>query len=502
MPKTDVCRPRLAALAFTLAAALGAAAEGPRGSPVVRLTPRERGSDLAVERLAFAPDARTLVTASADYRLRVWDVGAGRELGVSSPARFRVHGLAFAPDERSVATLGDAIFRAWDVPSDQTPIQRSELFFVADALAFSADQRFVVSCGSDALICLWNPADGSWICRMPSPEGRVRLATFAPGGRLLATAAADVVRLWDPARGECLHALRFDGTVRAVAFAPDGRSLAAVGSPGLRIWETASGRERVHLPVHGDAVQDLAFAPGGRLLGWAGGDAAVHLWDTLANRKPRPLAGHTAEPRCLAFDPTGRRLAAGGADGVTLLWDVEPPIADTVLTPEDLRDLWDTLGGDAAVAFGAMGRLVRAADQSVPFLAERLRTLRIVDGGRVTALARELDDDRFAVRERATAELARLGPAAVPALRDVVRGDCSAEVRTRIEQILARLKQAPAPAADWIRGLRAVETLERIGTAEARRVLRELGAAGSEAWLAQEARTSAERLERRGRLVR
>jgi HEAT repeat protein len=51
-----------------------------------------------------------------------------------------------------------------------------------------------------------------------------------------------------------------------------------------------------------------------------------------------------------------------------------------------------------------------------------------------------LDDDSFATREAASRELEKLGAAAKPLLREVIRGRPSPEVRRRINALLAKLK--------------------------------------------------------------
>jgi WD40 repeat protein len=62
---------------------------------------------------------------------------------------------------------------------------------------------------------------------------------FSPDGRLLATAGRDkVVRLWDPAIGECLRILTgHTDWVTGVAFSPDGRLLATASrDKTARLW--------------------------------------------------------------------------------------------------------------------------------------------------------------------------------------------------------------------------------------------------------------------------
>src|SRR5262249_15170329 len=122
---------------------------------------------------------------------------------------------------------------------------------------------------------------------------------------------------------------------------------------------------------------------------------------------------------------------------------------------------------------------------------------------------RDLDDDAFAVREKAKTELARLGAAAEPALRQALAKSPSIEMRRRLEdllkaveterQIAFRKAERQAPSRDVLRAVRALEVLEQIGTREAREVLKTLTADVPGAYLTQEARAALDRLEPAGR---
>jgi hypothetical protein len=110
-------------------------------------------------------------------------------------------------------------------------------------------------------------------------------------------------------------------------------------------------------------------------------------------------------------------------------------------------------------------------------------------------LLKDLDSDQFAVREKATAELQKLGELAEPALRRILEGKPTLEQRRRIEPILAEL-DAKLPAGDALRSLRAARVLEYVGTSEARRLLRELAGGAEGAALTRQAQATLARLNR------
>jgi hypothetical protein len=87
--------------------------------------------------------------------------------------------------------------------------------------------------------------------------------------------------------------------------------------------------------------------------------------------------------------------------------------------------------------------------------------------------------------------LAALGDRAESVLRTALP-KASAEARRRIEDILTQID--PASSADLRRGLRAVEVLERLGSADARQVLRMLAEGDPHARLTREAKAALERL--------
>jgi hypothetical protein len=107
----------------------------------------------------------------------------------------------------------------------------------------------------------------------------------------------------------------------------------------------------------------------------------------------------------------------------------------------------------------------------------------------VARLLAKLDDDDFATREAAAEELAKLGEQAGPILRALLKKP-SPEVRRRLRDI--RAVRHPEVS----RQVRAVWVLERIGTPEARQLLKVLSGGAPAARLTKEARATLDRLAR------
>jgi HEAT repeat protein len=236
--------------------------------------------------------------------------------------------------------------------------------------------------------------------------------------------------------------------VRQIAFAPDGRCLAvSTGERFLRVWQIDTGVELFRFDAE-EAVGPLAFSPDGKTLASAQA-AGVLVWD-VADRfgkyRPRP--------------------AADEATKVNLLWDA-------------LRSR------DAGRGTDAVWKLVAQTEQAVPYLAKQLSPREAPAPDQIRKWMRELESDRFSVREQAHAELAKLEEIAEPYLKKALAEDPSLELRRRAEQMLKALSMLQ-PSAHRLQAVRAIEALELIGTPAARAVLERMagGAPGSEVTLA------------------
>jgi hypothetical protein len=207
----------------------------------------------------------------------------------------------------------------------------------------------------------------------------------------------------------------------------------------------------------------------------------VRLWEPGGGERLR-LEDALAPVGCLAFAADGRTVAAAGESGTAVVWDLGRLLRSG---KPGLDALWADLGADAPRAYRAVWGLASTPESAVPFLAVRLGAGPGFDE-LLARLIAELDHRRYAVREKATQELMRIGLPAVPALRRALAAGPSPEVRLRVERVLADIDIGAG--ASPLRHLRALEALERIGTPEARRALEAVAAAGPDAPLAREAR--------------
>jgi RNA polymerase sigma factor (sigma-70 family) len=498
------------------------------GNTNIRLIELPSGKDLVkttghggwVSSLAVSPDGRVVVTTGGDGTLRTWDPTTGRELRRQTISAEGSHLVEVLPGGTAYLTFGsDKIFRMCDAATGKelAAVRGSDSY----CYAVSPDRRTFAAWGANEGVRLVDLATGA--PRHTLASGEPAGMAFTADGRLLVVWGSDrTVTVWDVATGTRQRQFAGPGRLEpgglgatplpyVAALSPDGELLAfglQAVRPGptiLPVVETATGKEVCRFTAGEDGVGRLTFAPDGQTLTWAGWrDGTVYLGEIATGRERRHFSGHRGTISSLAFSADGKLLVSGSGDATALVWDLTGRLAagDSFgkrLAEEELKSHWATLAGaDAAACYRAMQALAADPARAVPFLREGLRPVAAADEDTLTRLLANLGSAQFDVRERATAELERLGEQALPAVRKALDSQPGPEARRRLEQLLEKQERARwSPSPDQLRTRRALEVLERAGTPEARRVLETLAAGAPGARITQDARGVLARLSRR-----
>jgi hypothetical protein len=191
-----------------------------------------------------------------------------------------------------------------------------------------------------------------------------------------------------------------------------------------------------------------------------------------------PLTGHIS---ALAFSPDERKLATGLSNGDLRVWDMAalgagPKSSARTYSREQVEQWWSALADATPDGYRASWLLAEAADQAMPLLKERLRPISEADPGSVRRLLADLQSNRAATRDRASADLDQLGARVEPEVRRQLASRIAPKLRQALEDFLKILPGDVhfPPPGERLRHLRAVAVLERIGTLEAERLLETL----------------------------
>ncbi|MBP2068826.1 WD40 repeat domain-containing protein, partial [Streptomyces iranensis] len=283
------------------------------------------GHTKTVEGMAFAPNGRTLATASMDHSVKLWDTESHHLLATLTGHTDIVNAVAFSPDGRTLATASnDRSVKLWDTRSHRLLATLTGHTNTVEGVAFSPDGRTLASASSDRTVRLWDARTHRQRALLTGHTDSVMGLAFSPNGRMLASAGGGrTTRLWDVSSHKTLGVLAGrTGAVNAVAFSPDGRTLATASNDrSVKLWDTRSHRLLATLTGHTNAVEGVAFSPDGRTLATASMDGTVRLWRPQT-REPLATLNEKPPVMAVAFSPDGRTLASTGKESTARLWNV------------------------------------------------------------------------------------------------------------------------------------------------------------------------------------
>ncbi len=451
-----------------------------QGGSVARLT-NQAGQELLrltggidrdpLDSLALSPDGRLAAFLQQMGEVQLWDIERRQRrplqpwVGLARDWTGQVGKVLFTRDGRHILALtGAGEVRAWSVATGKRAPHWQSAKDQA-AIALSPDGRL--------LLVGQQSGGGSLV-----PTSPARLPTDRPGTGPLSCPGGHVLlgrRLFlgqsvaGPVSGDAHEpANQHPGSGHGSGNRPAGLS---------QSWASVS-EFRARLL--------LAFSPDGRYLvarDSGGYRDILVVYDLVLGRELGTLTGHNRDILTLAFSPDGKHLATGSSDHTVFLWDAtwptlprrplpDPGRFDAALLRRDLAD------PDAERAWRAVWRLALDPERTLPLLRRWLRPARAADPVRLTRLLAELEHNDFARRESARREIQAIGEGAVPTLRRRLADRPSADLKRLLEGLLEDIEprlNAPSQLLDG----RAIAVLERIGTAEARRILQQL-AGGTE----------------------
>ena len=249
--------------------------------PVPRKQLVQHGAN--VPTVAITPDGKTIVSASENQQLQLFDGATGKAVKTLAGQKGTTTSMDLHPRGTLVATGNSTgAWQAWD----------------------SAEGRQLSGRGGHQqgiLAIAVSPAEGSRLATSGA-DGTVRTWTLAPSPKPLAG-----------------HAM----SLTSIVLAADGKTL-VTGSADktLRTWNTADAKPGPARPAAAAAIRVVASSPDGTLL--VRGDTAGHLELITGNAKPRTLGAHIGAVNAAAVFPDGKTIITAGADGTVRTWTLKP----------------------------------------------------------------------------------------------------------------------------------------------------------------------------------
>jgi len=348
------------------------------------ISDRRLSSGFEVTAIGPSPSGRIAIVAAGQFNdapeIAVWDVRTLQPIR-PLPAHGVIRSVAWSPDEKVVATApgtlwfggqgvkGDSIF-LWDPETGAELSRFGGEFFGLHGLAFSPDGRLLATAGrhgpteQDGNSCdVWEVASGKHMARLAEYRGRVddisasfSSVAFSPDGALVIAGCSqkhyqtgpDVtmkrpsisetrwvyrgIRMWRLSDGCEMDRIRYEGSVKTLSVCGDGAAVFAAGE-ALAVWNLKDGRARWQksggfTDVTNPSGQPAAMSRDGRFMARGIGykedhgpyvDTAVELCGANTG-EPLAKADHHAVVTALAFTDDGVSIIAGGELGEVRHW--------------------------------------------------------------------------------------------------------------------------------------------------------------------------------------
>lgn len=315
--------------------------------------------------LAASPDGKLAALATADHRIRMWNLADGTSGPVLEGHCDRVSGIRFSGDgQRLFSASEDGSIRVWSVAGEA--IARIDTPAAVEGLTLAAKGEQIVTAGADGLVRSWSIPNGVAAPLSTAPEA-IEAMALQPGQKLLAMVCADGgVRLVDLESGQTQRELpRAEAPVTSLAFSPDATRLATGGADGqIRVWRL----EGDEVPLVGNGpgkVTDLAWHPSGGEICSASTDGTLTVWSfegAVAGSAPlkvvRQFAAGSVPVHAVLYADDGNALFAGDDAGKLVAFARADGAARFALTQEAaVNDLALARDGQTLVSAGRDGRV-------------------------------------------------------------------------------------------------------------------------------------------------
>ena len=247
--------------------------------------PNGHAHSATVWAIEFADNDQSLITASDDNQVKVWDmktfkstaafpwVGSVRSAAVTRSGKLVVLGDQYGD-------VGFLDLAAGGIPLDKSYKMNNSI----TGVAFSEDEKSVASVASDGSMIVYDIT-----------MARKRYNLF-----------------------------NHKGPVYGVAFSHDGTEIATGGwDKNVVITDLGTSDVKATFKAHDEGVTSVAYSPCGRMLATSGDDGCTKIWNIAEQTVMKEFAQHKGPVHVARFSRDGKTLATGGRDGKVLVWKLD-----------------------------------------------------------------------------------------------------------------------------------------------------------------------------------
>jgi WD40 repeat protein len=324
----------------------------------------------SVRGCVFNPGGDSIVSASDDGTLKVWDVQTGEERLTLRGHTDWVNGCAISSaGDFIVSASSDQTLKVWDARTGEERLTLRGHTDTVRRCAISSAGDFIVSASSDQTLKVWDTHTGKEWLTLEGHTDKVNGCAISAAGDTIVSASFDtMLKVWDAHTQEERHLLRRHANwVNGCAISSSGDIIvSASDDETLKVWDAHTGEERLTLHGHSGGVRGCAISPSENFIVSASYDKTLKVWDAHMGVQLRTLRGHTDVVYGCAISPTGDFIVSASYDGTLKLWDTR--------TGEEQRTLHGHTGRVYGCAISPMGEYLVSASYDKTLKVWDMRT--------------------------------------------------------------------------------------------------------------------------------
>lgn len=305
-----------------------------RKPPSVKLRRTLKGHYGKVYAMHWSGDSETLVSASQDGKLIVWNGLSNMKTNAIPLRSSWVMTCAFEQSKGSLIACGglDNLCSIYNVSQSQQNRAVKELAAHDGYLSCCRfiDENHLLTASGDSTCIHWDVESGEVLNTFSDHKGDVMSLSISPNNpNVFVSGSVDCTgRVWDIREGKNVQIhTGHDADINSVDFFPDGNAFGTGSDDGTcRIFDI-----RCYGEVNkfgNDSIQcgitSVAFSKSGRILFAGYDDFNCYAWDSFSNGKnlafQLPSTPHENRVSCLGVNPNGDSLCTGSWDTLLKIW--------------------------------------------------------------------------------------------------------------------------------------------------------------------------------------
>ena len=304
----------------------------------------------------FLPDGNSVVTASFDRTLKLWDVASRQSVRTMEGHTGIILTVDVSPDGTLIASAGsDNTIKFWDVPKN-TPLQTLSAHDSAGtAIDMSSDGQWLATGDQNGVLRVWNTETGKQT-REWKFSAKLTQLSWKRDAKLLTVVSGNVMHVLNPNDGSSVATVGVHSAeVTGLVFSPNNAQIYTSAADGLVKRWPVTFPDNVVLLGHQGPVHAFSQHPRNSLIATAGQDGTARIFSAKDGAQQVTLEGHAGPVTAIAFSPNGAQVLTGAADGTARLFDA---------AGKPVQEFSGAAGAVIAVAVTASAAQVIVADQT------------------------------------------------------------------------------------------------------------------------------------------